>query len=899
MSDDNKRNEEFKTRRDDVANVDHKTKRDVPLPASPNANPLATRMDGGKQENDSRTRLDVDKPLMHQRINLPPELAGAYSIVSLLPTQGGEADLLLVRENSTDKQFVLKLYRTGIVPKVEVAENVQKVSKEHPEYFIQLVDYSYSQNSAYEILEFLPLGSLSSYLEAYPTLNVQQIYEVLEQLSSALDILHKTDIVHRDLKPSNILLRQLCPLKLSLIDFGISSILDTASKRFTSTNRTLHYAPPEAMSGKVSSSSDFWSLGILLVEILTGTHPFQGLSDFTINAYLIEKPVDVSRIADSRWRSLCKGLLLRDSEKRWGKSEVNQWLKGENPLVEDDRHTATDKNKCYYRFQDKNYYDPAALAIGLAQHWDEGVKSVCSGFISKWLNKQLGEYELCGSILDIENVYEDGDLILLLAIAKLNPDIEPTYRQYSLTEKGLLALIGSKNYKVLKWLYDEKVFKIYGESTKRENYTLIGTSWEDSIERFHTLAAQVQDCDDISNNLVLPSRNDFSLHAALLKCAVAEKYREELKQTLSQRRFIEEQECLWFYELHNGDIENAASENLYLMLLLHPIAEKLAKVVENDCKLRAERLRDSCIKMSTRAEEIIKQIEVSDAETSQKILSHFIIDPVPRFENNTGSYLTALLPEIETYHKKLIKVLSKSQKKTLAQLEIESKKVENQIYQSIGIKEEKLSTESSYIINLERRLKMDWGYRFPGNSRKEKRRKSKKRKAFSIFFCSDTSFPSYLALFGWLVILFFKDNARVDNDLIVLNAFFTSLVSIFAIIVHFPMLAAYFSDLEKISDIDKALRKKKSLENEINIARNLNKGNVLRLEKLNHLKKLTQSLICASDTIDSAIYSSNSIPSGSTVARHKISHQAKISEDVRENLSEDGFFDVVEAVFDF
>ena len=131
-----------------------------------------------------------DARLPHTLMQLPPTLAARYRIVRPLPAAGGEADLLLVEALADRQPYVIKIYRYGIVVKPEV---LAKISAAAPEQVIHLVEYGQADGHGYEVLEYVPDGSLRQRLAAGP-LAEEQIRALVRELSAALAVLHEHDI---------------------------------------------------------------------------------------------------------------------------------------------------------------------------------------------------------------------------------------------------------------------------------------------------------------------------------------------------------------------------------------------------------------------------------------------------------------------------------------------------------------------------------------------------------------------------------------------------------------------------------------------------------------------------------------------------------------------------------
>ncbi len=438
------------------------------------------------------TRLDGpaltvrdDPPVPRTLMQLPATLAARYRIVQPLPAAGGEADLLLVEALADGQRYVIKIYRYGIVVKPEVLARISAVA---PEQVIRLVEHGQAEGHGYEVLEYVADGSLRQRLTAGP-LAEESLRALVRELSAALAVLHQHDILHRDIKPENVLIRQWEPLRIALTDFGIASVTE-ATQHFTTTARTLRYAAPEAATGVIGMAADYWSLGMVVLEAVSGRHPFAGLSEAVLSYQLVTQPVDCGGVAEP-WRRLCRGLLLRDPKQRWGHAEIERWLAGDESLRVVTESLPTGGSERHYRpykFQGVECWTAHELAVELARHWEEGVKDLRHGFILPWLRDELRDQDLARVLLDLSNAKEmKDDERLLRLLVSMAPDLPPVWKQSSLAKEDLMVLANSAingntvHQKTLEEIYRQDVLAIYATAGHVE-CQVIREQWQGTVK---------------------------------------------------------------------------------------------------------------------------------------------------------------------------------------------------------------------------------------------------------------------------------------------------------------------------------------------------------------------------------------------------------------------------------
>src|SRR5688500_17074722 len=193
--------------------------------------------------------------------------------------EGGTARVYLASRERDDEPLVVKILRQEVTKDrkalARFMEEYSLVAGMESPHVARVYDHGTSDDHAYLVMEFFEGGDLNQRL-AGNAIAPETCMRLFRELMMALGDIHERGILHRDLKPQNLLFRN--DGSLAIVDFGIAKHNDAVD--ITGVGEILgtpRYMSPEQVQGKAFDlRTDIYSAGVLLYQMLTGRHLFDG-----------------------------------------------------------------------------------------------------------------------------------------------------------------------------------------------------------------------------------------------------------------------------------------------------------------------------------------------------------------------------------------------------------------------------------------------------------------------------------------------------------------------------------------------------------------------------------------------------------------------------------------------
>ena len=208
-------------------------------------------------------------------------LAGRYELVRRLAA-GGMGEVWLARDGVLGRDVALKVIAVGTASDPLAVERFRReatmtAALEHPN-IVTIFDSGTHDGSAFLVMELLSGPTLAEFVADRGPLPEPEAARLGAQIAAGLAAAHRAGVVHRDIKPSNLMFSSSGMLKI--LDFGIARLSQTTAPALTTTNAVIgsapYLSPEQAVGASADERSDLYSLGCVLMMMVTGRPPFTG-----------------------------------------------------------------------------------------------------------------------------------------------------------------------------------------------------------------------------------------------------------------------------------------------------------------------------------------------------------------------------------------------------------------------------------------------------------------------------------------------------------------------------------------------------------------------------------------------------------------------------------------------
>lgn len=235
-----------------------------------------------------------------------------YKIKGLIG-RGGMGEVYQAFQPALQRNVAVKLIHTHLAQTPQMIERFQRearmvASLRHPG-IIQVHDFDMAGTIFYMVMEFVPGQSLKQYLDhrrmSGQQMTLSEVWSLFYAITEAMAYAHRQGVIHRDLKPANILLT--ARNEPILVDFGLSKIVSdqglTLSGEIFGT--PAYMSPEQGKGEQTDARTDVYALGIILYELVLGSHPFSGNTPFEIvSKHLNDPPPSIISINPSLPKAL-------------------------------------------------------------------------------------------------------------------------------------------------------------------------------------------------------------------------------------------------------------------------------------------------------------------------------------------------------------------------------------------------------------------------------------------------------------------------------------------------------------------------------------------------------------------------------------------------------------------
>lgn len=300
----------------------------------------------------------------------------------------------------------LTLYLSDAHPEPGIYEILKRLPRD---CVPELLAHGIWECRRYEVTDIIPHPHILDLQSA--SIDLPIIQQIVKSMGRILSSLSENGLRHGNLIPENIFISNRDPLNLMLSGFQYSHLsafdLDTVKQPISA-----RYTAPEVIAGGISVASDWWSLGMIILQLITNGSCFEGINEKAFRIHVITRGISFPKGIDPSIHLLLRGLLARDPDQRWQWAQIQSWLAGESVEAPSDTKHEENKSGPTLDFKGLSYTCPKtyALIAAEASNWEQAKELLLRGVIATWLEDRKVDLKIIAGVhlaTSIDSLHED------------------------------------------------------------------------------------------------------------------------------------------------------------------------------------------------------------------------------------------------------------------------------------------------------------------------------------------------------------------------------------------------------------------------------------------------------------------------------------------------------------
>jgi eukaryotic-like serine/threonine-protein kinase len=238
---------------------------------------------------------------------------------------GGMGVVYKARDTKLERTVALKFLPTGVAISDDDKSNLLREARaasalDHPNIGVIHGLEESEDHQLFIVMQYYD-GETLAHVISRGIIPVRKALDLAIQMAAGLSAAHAHNVVHRDIKPSNIIITKSNVAKI--VDFGLARVVVSisATQSISATGTLPYMAPEQILSESIDQRCDIWALGIMIVQMITGSHPFLRTNNAATTFAILNQPPAAMDVVPAQLQPILYRALSKKPENRYPSSE--------------------------------------------------------------------------------------------------------------------------------------------------------------------------------------------------------------------------------------------------------------------------------------------------------------------------------------------------------------------------------------------------------------------------------------------------------------------------------------------------------------------------------------------------------------------------------------------------